>query len=597
MASTITQDPSKSAEQILTDLINQSNSHRPQFSPYAYGALKFRNAKASIMDENFDSTVQISDMSAPSESDWLDLWYNRVPISNRLNRPGVRPLAFDVAYTSLYDMLPVINAHFNVNLTESDIEDAVIEAPATADEYPVIVPIIVKAGALIYRGATGLYLENPDSTQFLVKTVSTADSSSLNEAVTSASILPTDGFVVSSNNEAELAMSIRPTNDEVLPTGTLGVYQLDADTTTGWSMNLSLALLDTTLGNDVTKLYRTKLSVEQPGSSSPKMEMYLQRTGTDLAFRSQDGNHVVPVTEVLTGTLVQLQLNPFNYPELFEGANVGIEGALLGNYRFTAESERIGEQASKLISTVETQFIHHAKCSVTLISAVQEHRLVAGETNYVPFTLQVRISGQAGVPLTLEEAAAYSVSLPLGATLDPATVLKDGISLSGTALSVPQGLGKGVYELTGSVAIEDSWDDIEDLTLEIFDEVKSTSLTWDILPAIVEGGGKGDPIEPPPGYTFVKLEPASLTGDFIVGSTITYTAAVWQDQELLTINARLVDSESLELLLNNLESGQEIILDQSFEGLSIVIRETATHIDGDTYVSISDPFGPVTPAV
>jgi hypothetical protein len=149
---------------ILTDLINGTNIHNPNFAAYAYGDLKFRRVRAVLNEERYDTTAEFSSLEEPEDHQWRPLYYRRVSITHFIREPDIGIL-YDPSYQSIYDLLPAINAAHEVQFTEQDLQNTPLNLPSTEDhpfgpDCPMTykVPLHASPNALIVRGSTYITL-------------------------------------------------------------------------------------------------------------------------------------------------------------------------------------------------------------------------------------------------------------------------------------------------------------------------------------------------------------------------------------------------------------------------------------------------------
>lgn len=144
------------ATDILTDAINASNEGNQGFIPYRHGQLFFRDVAPNTEKAHGDTMVSISDDEHAEDSDWLKVYYDRIPISKFI-REESPTMPYHSDYTDLHSMLTDINRKYGIFLVVKDIENHHINLEnASGGTYTV--PVHSHPNALLMRGVTGIRL-------------------------------------------------------------------------------------------------------------------------------------------------------------------------------------------------------------------------------------------------------------------------------------------------------------------------------------------------------------------------------------------------------------------------------------------------------
>lgn len=152
MANVVT-DFTKAPEQILLDLINNDNT-----SALTTAQVTLGTPSTSGGAEN--TSVTLTAVAGSGYSGSQTVTYNRVDIATV---PGSRPTEFPVgSATKISDMLPQINAQYQINLTAADIVDATLPTfDGTPNEVKTF-ELVMAAGALVYLNQVTLSIHAND---------------------------------------------------------------------------------------------------------------------------------------------------------------------------------------------------------------------------------------------------------------------------------------------------------------------------------------------------------------------------------------------------------------------------------------------------
>lgn len=93
----------KSAEQILTDMINKTNGTNSKFVPYEYGQLRFYDVRQEYEIDDSRWSVAVSDKDAESAADCVRVYYRKISITEFI------PTGYELKYSELYEDLSLIH--------------------------------------------------------------------------------------------------------------------------------------------------------------------------------------------------------------------------------------------------------------------------------------------------------------------------------------------------------------------------------------------------------------------------------------------------------------------------------------------------------
>lgn len=144
----------QTSSKILLDLINNDNS-----TSLAQSAITF-GAPTVVAEDNASGLITEIVATAASGSGYFGsqtFTYNRVDLGFMLvNEPD---LLIETEVTSVYDLLPALNAAFGIQLSTDDIVDAVI--PATEPDVNTPVTITAKATSLVWAKSVTINVTKP----------------------------------------------------------------------------------------------------------------------------------------------------------------------------------------------------------------------------------------------------------------------------------------------------------------------------------------------------------------------------------------------------------------------------------------------------
>lgn len=148
-------DFTKNADQIIIDLINEANAT----------ALTPADITFSVPTEtesgNRNTAITITAVANSGYTGTRDLTYDRVDLAQV---PGSRNKEFNIgSVTSVFGLLPAINAAYGINLTEADVEDTAMPTFEGTDPLEKATLVITaKPGSLVYRGSVELVIDGND---------------------------------------------------------------------------------------------------------------------------------------------------------------------------------------------------------------------------------------------------------------------------------------------------------------------------------------------------------------------------------------------------------------------------------------------------
>lgn len=476
-------DPNKSSADILTDLINQSNADDQSFVPFPYSYLTFQNAKEHTLDVLFDSEVQVTDNPAANpavDSEWFKFFYSRSPITAVIHRKDMEPvMPYNVAYSTVHDMLADINIYFGLGLSTADVEDTVVPASGS---WPRPVQIKAKSGSLIYQGETTLYVDDPTSPKFGLATISTNADSAIDAGFDRGGGVPTDHYQVIDNSEVEVASSCYLQPGDVSPTISTNVYTVDFNNDKHWTYVGSVGLYSQPTAN-VASLYIIELTIKK-GTGQIISKLRLSKKEDDsIGLLSQDLAVWIPVSFVGGSDLIQFQFSPVDYFRLFSAYVANAHGSVIGEFQFELTAMKRHTALPAVSSKIIVRPNIEAVAKVNLQSDVQSVALSDSADTHIPFKANVKVSTQAGLNYDLATNVDYTVELT--ATVGLPTVPPDshGISVSNTTFHLPAGLNPGYYELTGEVVIPTGWDAVASPTATLTFKngaTPVTSISWSL---------------------------------------------------------------------------------------------------------------------
>lgn len=148
-------DFTKSAQQILIDLINESNATALTVADVTFSA---PTVQAS---GNRNTGITITAVANSGYTGHRDLTYDRVDLAQV---PGSRNKVFNIgSVTSALGLLPAINAAYGINLTADDVYDDAMPTFGGTDPLETEVFVLrAKPTSLVYRGQLELTMDGND---------------------------------------------------------------------------------------------------------------------------------------------------------------------------------------------------------------------------------------------------------------------------------------------------------------------------------------------------------------------------------------------------------------------------------------------------
>lgn len=146
-------DLTKDARQILIDLINEANATTLTLDDIRFGG------PSPIENGNRNTGITITALPTSPYVGSRDLTYNRVDLSEL---PGERSTTFNVAnHVTAFDMIPVLNDAYSINLSSDDIFDDPLPEidPNDPDQKEPFV-LRAKPGSLVYRNRITLTIRS-----------------------------------------------------------------------------------------------------------------------------------------------------------------------------------------------------------------------------------------------------------------------------------------------------------------------------------------------------------------------------------------------------------------------------------------------------
>lgn len=592
------QDLSKETDQILVDLINQSNASNPNYTPYDYDVLQFKDVEALPSGSSRNTTIKVTDMGAPNNSDWMALYYNRLPLTRPLHR--IAPtLRWNENYETMHDLLDDLNDRFRTNLTTNDIENDEIDFN---DEFPFTIAIRAKASSKIYFGTATLDLIDPDSGLGILQEVEREYGPLVNpmgiEGVT------TTGYENAGNAEIVVSGKAFRIDDEDDLEVDDGVYNVDLTVDENWGIAYNFGLTNTVNNANVAELYDLRIIVETHGEQRFDLRLFKEGQGeaTTYTFRSQDRTIAMAVGNWgPEGNYLQGFFKLSDFPEAVSLETKNTAGAALGTYRVILLAERKSGEAPPV--SVEFSLTTNVVANVTAEFFRQDDgyhfELDRVDPYELPFTLQFVVTGPTGIPVSIPADVPITVSIPPNCTLVPDPMTSNGIviaSVEGDSL-IPSGLGKGIYELTGTLLLDASnsynqagdtmtfWIQFEDL----LGEQQTVETIWQLLP----------PVGDAPSLT-MSDRLAISDGSVGIGDTVTIT----QTPSYENNNGTLVVERTLVIMddEDNVLDTKPLALEDTTFTITLdmyphyfKVHETA-HDDVDSVEDYSGTRGPVTEA-
>lgn len=474
------QNLNKPADRVLTDLINETNAIYGNFVPFQYDVLTFQNVTA-LTGQDRNTSIEVTDIEEPSETDWLTLNYNRVSLTTATHYKAPI-LAHDGDWESVHDALDAINERFGLQLTTDDVED---DDMPSFETYPANLLIRAKSGSLIYIGSTTLQLVDPEAGDQILTEPDTSFNTTMHGGFDSGSRFNTLGlsntkFVVSENSEIEvgLAVALLESNgnvqSSVTPVEDLYSFLVAGDSRYGLAFNVFLK--NSVNAEALHDLYNLRLVIESTSGSTQFFDMNLYYEGGAYHLRSQD--HLIDLTVANNGIYVgtkndgeflQGVINFADYPGVFAGYSKNDVNSPYGTWHaFIVATRKSGEAAEVGHRiTVQTEVVADVRGYLLPQQATTFQLVEDAEDDYTfNFTYRVHVIGLSGVTLspipqinvTFERSGSEKVSFV------PTTLSQSGVTLNtieGTG-AIPAALGVGMYEINGQMVVDASWDLTDD---------------------------------------------------------------------------------------------------------------------------------------
>lgn len=469
------QNLNKPADRVLTDLINETNAIYGNFVPFQYDVLTFQNVTA-LTGQDRNTSIEVTDIEEPSETDWLTLNYNRVSLTTATHYKAPI-LAHDGDWESVHDALDAINERFGLQLTTDDVED---DDMPSVEAYPVNLLIRAKSGSLIYIGSTTLQLVDPEAGDQILTDPATSFNTTMNGGFDSGSRFNTLGlsnneFVVSENNEIEvgLAVALLASNgnvqSSVTPTDDVYSFLVAGDSRYGLAFNVFLK--NSLNAETLHELYNLRLVIESTSGSTQFFDMNLYYEGGVYHLRSQD--HLIDLTVANNGIYVgtkndgeflQGVINFADYPGVFAGYSKNDVNSPYGTWHaFIVATRKSGEAAEVGHRiTVRTEVVADVR-GYLLPQQSTSFQLIDGATDPYTFNYiyRVHVIGLSGV--TLSPIPQINVTFE-GSNSEKIQFIPPNLSQSGITLDtstgtgvIPAALSVGMYEIAGQMVVDASW--------------------------------------------------------------------------------------------------------------------------------------------
>lgn len=367
----------KPADHILTDLINQSNAEVPGYRAYAYGTLQFRNPQA-VVDGQRTTSIEVTDMPAPNESDWIRVYYNRVPLTRIFNR--IDPiLPWGTSTPTTHQLLSAINARFGVQLTADDVENDTIAFDAGLEQWPFTVAIRSKTTSKIFQGTASLTLINPNIGEGSILPVDTSTVANLNySSLADDFVTPEGGYIFeptatkffgnfSTNREVGISVLFIPvvenSSDLIVDSSggsesTFGWQFTDGER---WVLALCLESYNQDAGRTFFDDYDVRWIVEASGEH--RFDMRLAKQGNQYYLLNQDGRVFnTRVFASANGLNLTFCLDPTgdDGAAYFTFANKSTDGYPYGNFRSIARATRRRGNYPEMHSVVNLALTYQA---------------------------------------------------------------------------------------------------------------------------------------------------------------------------------------------------------------------------------------------
>lgn len=533
------QDPTKLPVDIMTDAVNEKRSGK-SFN-YAYGVLKFQAAqKYDPYDQNdpyitFNTTCQMTAAAEPSADDWMWIFYNRQPLSNRFVSKGAR-MPYKETYTTVHALLEDLNARFGINLTATEVADTAI----ASGSLPITVTLAAKDDALIYLGTAEITLADPATfTDDLMLPV-VKYNGSVNGAFTdgSGTLLLSDnissvGYTVSSNGELEIATAIA---DAVVSASSQTVKLGVMD---DWNASFSIGMLQGS--SKITDLYDVKLQLDGPGY--PRTVLTLQENGGSYAFTSDQTNLEVHATANSESTLIQGTVSGGSLNSAFPGAVTNGANAPLGRMNVIVIATRKLGTAPALRAGVALQTISPLK--ITAACTTSSPTIDVSKGGAAAIDIEISIESLEKLDIGLEDDIPVEVTLDDPLYFMPTKLSSRAGYLTKTGGFLLAGSKPGTYRFTGSVMAPAGYAGAggnKELTINLTSptgNMVTGTATWNLVTI--------------PQVALTSLTPPSITGDITVGSTITLNRGTFSSNYPIVSNILLLLANGV-VIANNADS-------------------------------------------
>lgn len=149
-------DFTKNPNQILLDQINNDNTSALTLAQISYGL----PTAATGPTPPADTTITVISADGSGFTGSVNINYNRVDLSTI---PGTRSTTFTLGdAVNVSDLIPEINTAYQINLTASDYEDAVLPTfTGTPDEMHDF-QVAANADSVVYEGTVTLTVQGND---------------------------------------------------------------------------------------------------------------------------------------------------------------------------------------------------------------------------------------------------------------------------------------------------------------------------------------------------------------------------------------------------------------------------------------------------
>ncbi len=408
------QNLNKPADRVLTDLINETNAAYGNFVPFQYGALTFQNVKV-LVGEDKNTSIEVTDVEEPSETDWLTLQYNRVSLTTVTNYKAPI-LAHDDTWTHVHDALPTINVRFGIQLTTSDVEN---DAIPSVESYPANLILRAKSGSLLYIGSSTIQLVDPDAGDQILTEPATEFDAPMTGGFAEGSYfdsvaMSNGGFTVTENSEIEVGLAVvlvdGDGNVDGTPIPTDGVYNFLVAGDSQYGLAFNAFLKNPVNAGTFHELYSLRLVIESVGGSTQFFDMSLSHESGAYHLRSQDrlidltvANGGIHVGTEAGGEFLQGIINFADYPGVFAGYPKNDENSPYGTWHAFIVATRKSGEAPEVGNRITIQTVVVTDVRAYLLPQQSTtFQLVKNATDdyTLDFIYRVHVVGLSGVALS-----------------------------------------------------------------------------------------------------------------------------------------------------------------------------------------------------